>query len=89
MATVDTRLATQRINDDSTPVCPDHHVDLRLRGKIGRPARFHDQTLSEYTMIYVCPHDDCSYSESRTVQRNQAAIPGAAPERPAFARVND
>ncbi|MCO5216269.1 MAG: hypothetical protein M9953_03875 [Thermomicrobiales bacterium] len=89
MATEVNRLATVRIDDGSTPVCPDHHVDLRLRGKVGRPARFHDQTSSEYTLIYVCPHDNCSYSESRSVQRIQAAIPGAAPARPSFARVND
>ncbi|MCA9832619.1 MAG: hypothetical protein KC435_01600 [Thermomicrobiales bacterium] len=89
MATLKQRLANERIEDADAPICPDHGVELRLRGKVGRPARFFDQTSSEYTLIYVCPHDDCSYSAERVVRRNQAAIPGAAPERPSFARVND
>lgn len=70
-------------------MCPDHNTQMLLRGKLGRPARFHDQTASEYTLIYFCPQNDCAYQEERTVRRNQAAVPGAQPDRPSYARRND
>jgi hypothetical protein len=68
------------------PVCPDHQVEMRLRGKMGRPARFSDQTEQEYTLIYFCPVPGCSNTEMVTRARTQVPVPGEAPERPAFAR---
>lgn len=71
------------------PVCPDHGVDLLLRGKLGRPTRFSKQSVSDYTLIYFCPVKGCAHTEEREVRRNQAAVPGAQPERPSFSRRND
>lgn len=82
------RLTGRKEKTSEDPVCPDHSVPMLLRGKLGRPARFHDQTSSEYTLIYFCPVEDCANQETRTVRRNQAAVPGAQPERPAYARRN-
>ncbi len=83
------RITGRREKDSGAPVCPEHGVELLLRGKLGRPARFADQTASEYKLLYVCPIADCDYQEARSVLRNQAAIPGAQPERPKFSRRND
>ena len=41
--------------EPATPLCPEHGVEMRLRGKMGRPARFEDQTQETYTVIYFCP----------------------------------
>lgn len=71
------------------PVCPDHHIEMRLRGKMGRPTRFSDQSSSEYDLIYFCPVEGCINTDVRQRQRLQIPVPGAAPERPIFARVND
>lgn len=70
-------------------MCPDHNRQLLLRGKLGRPTRFHDQTASEYTLIYQCPEVGCAYQEEQSVRRNQAAVPGAQPDRPSYSRRND
>lgn len=83
------RITGRRSASPESPVCPDHDREMLLRGKIGRPARFHDQTASEYTLIYFCPEPDCAQQEMRVVRRNQAAVPGAQPDRPAYARRND
>ncbi len=83
------RITGRREKDSGIPVCPEHGVEMLMRGKLGRPARFDDQTASEYTLLYVCPTADCAYQESRSVLRNQAAVPGAQPERPKFSRRND
>ena len=68
------------------PVCPDHRVDMRLRGKQGRPTRFTAQTEEEYTLIYFCPVEGCNHTDTRTRVKTQIAVPGEFPERPSFAR---
>lgn len=83
------RITGRREKDSGVPVCPDHQLEMVLRGKVGRPARFADQTASEYRLIYICPVPDCDEKADRPVLRNQAAVPGAAPERPVFSRRND
>jgi hypothetical protein len=76
-------------NEPEIPDCPDHHVDMRLRGKQARPTRFHDQTEGEYTLIYFCPVDGCMQTASRVFHRTQIPVPGAAPKRPVFSRLRD
>jgi hypothetical protein len=76
-------------NEPEIPDCPDHHVDMRLRGKLGRPTRFHDQTEGEYTLIYFCPEDGCNQTSMRVHRRTQIPVPGAAPKRPVFSRLRD
>lgn len=68
------------------PLCPDHHVDMRLRGKLGRPARFFAQTEEEYTLIYFCPIDGCNQTDTRRRAKTQIPVPGESPDRPAFSR---
>lgn len=68
------------------PVCPDHHVEMRLRGKLGRPTRFSAQTEEEYTLIYFCPVEGCNCTDTRTRVKTQIPVPGESPERPAFSR---
>lgn len=89
MPTLIERLTGRKSKSSEVPVCPEHDVPMLLRGKLGRPARFHDQTASEYTLIYFCPVQDCANQEMRDVVRNQAAVPGAQPDRPTYARRND
>jgi hypothetical protein len=69
-----------------TPVCPDHHVDMLLRGMVGRPARFSRQTEGEYTHIYFCPVEGCNETAERKIATSQAPFPGEAPDRPIYAR---
>lgn len=77
----------RRAHDEpDIPVCPDHKVEMRLRGKLGRPARFEDQSESEYTLIYFCPIEQCNQSETRSKVRTQIPVPGESPERPTFSR---
>jgi hypothetical protein len=71
------------------PVCPDHKAEMQLRGKLGRPARFTDQTEETYTLIYYCPEEDCNQTATREQARTQIPVPNEPPERPSFARVND
>ena len=71
------------------PVCPVHDVEMRLRGKLGRPSRFADQTEEEYTVIYFCPVDKCNETATRANVRTQIPVPGASPHRPMFSRVRD
>jgi hypothetical protein len=68
------------------PLCPDHHVEMRLRGKLGRPTRFSDQTEEEYTLVYFCPVEGCNHTDTRTRVKTQIPVPGESPERPAFSR---
>ncbi|CAA9548322.1 MAG: hypothetical protein AVDCRST_MAG73-2631 [uncultured Thermomicrobiales bacterium] len=68
------------------PPCPDHKVDMRLRGKQGRPARFSDQTEEEYTLIYFCPVEGCNQTAQVKRVKTQIPVPGEPPERPSFAR---
>lgn len=71
------------------PVCPVHHVDMRLRGKQGHPTRFLDQTEEQYTLIYFCPVERCNETGERARVRTQIPVPGEPPERPLFARHGD
>ena len=71
------------------PVCPDHHVEMQLRGKMGRPARFADTTSQSYTHIYFCPVPGCDQSSEKQVNRQQIAVPGVPPARPTFSRRGD
>jgi hypothetical protein len=71
------------------PVCPNHDVEMRLRGKLGRPTRFEDQTEGEYTFIYFCPVEGCNETDTRSQRRTQIPVPGASPHRPTFSRVRD
>lgn len=72
--------------EPAIPHCPEHHVEMQLRGKIGRPARFTDQTEEEYTLIYFCPAPDCGESTLVERKRSQIPVPGAPQTRPDFAR---
>ncbi len=68
------------------PVCPDHAVEMRLRGKLGKPTRFTDQSEEEYTLIYFCPIEQCNETARRERVRTQIPVPGEPPERPTFSR---
>jgi hypothetical protein len=68
------------------PVCPDHKVEMRLRGKQGRPTRFSEQTEEEYTLIYFCPVEDCNHTATVTRVKTQIPVPGEPPPRPPFGR---
>ncbi len=82
-------LLGRNVNEPEIPDCPDHHVDMRLRGKLGRPSRFSDQTEEEYTLIYFCPVEGCNETAKREHRRTQIPVPGAPPERPIFSRRKD
>jgi len=68
------------------PVCPDHKVEMRLRGKQGRPTRFSAQTEEEYTLIYFCPVEDCNQTATRKRTKTQIPVPTENPDRPTFGR---
>lgn len=68
------------------PECPDHKVEMRLRGKQGKPTRFFEQSESEYTFIYYCPVEECNQTDTRVRVRTQVPVPGESPERPSFSR---
>ena len=70
----------------AVPSCPDHKIEMRLRGKMGRPARFSETTEEEYTLIYFCPVPDCNHTGERKQSRSQIAVPGEPQTRPSFAR---
>jgi hypothetical protein len=70
------------------PVCPDHGIEMRLRGKQGRPTRFDQQSEEEYTLIYFCPVDECNQTAEVERFKSQIPVPGEPPERPGFARRN-
>lgn len=71
------------------PSCPNHKVEMRLRGKLGRPTRFTDQTEEEYTLIYFCPVDGCNETAATKRVQTQIPVPGEPPARPAFSRTGD
>lgn len=68
------------------PECPDHGIEMRLRGMMGRPARFSYQTEGEYTHIYFCPIEECNQTAERKVATSQVPTPNEAPARPIYAR---
>lgn len=76
----------RNVVEPTIPVCPDHKVEMRLRGKQGKPARFAHQAEEEYTYIYFCPVHDCDHSKAIKRPRSQAPMPGEAPARPSYAR---
>ncbi len=79
----------RKVEEPAIPECPDHHIEMRLRGKLGRPTRFSDQTEEEYTLIYFCPEEGCNQTDTRVHRRTQIPVPGVTPHRPLFARVRD
>lgn len=85
---LDALLRRERVEPE-IPVCSDHGIEMRLRGKLGRPARFSHQTEEEYTLIYFCPVEGCSNTAMVQRAKSQAPVPGEAPERPPFARRGD
>jgi hypothetical protein len=74
--------------EKTPPECPDHHVEMRLRGKQGRPSRFEGMSQEDYTQIYFCPVEGCNVTAERKVARRQIPVPGMQPARPEFARVD-
>lgn len=69
-----------------TPICPEHKVEMMLRGKMGKPTRFSSQSEEEYTLIYFCPVEACNQTDMVTKVRTQIPVPGESPRRPSFAR---
>ena len=72
--------------EPAIPECPDHHVEMRLRGTLGRPSRFEGTSEQTYTQIYFCPVEGCNNTEQRVVHRRQVPVPGVPPKRPEFSR---
>jgi hypothetical protein len=73
----------------SIPECHDHHVQMRLRGMMGRPTQFSRQTEEEYTFLYFCPVEGCNETAAVTRPSSQAPGTGEAPPRPVYARPRD
>ena len=71
------------------PQCADHKIDMHMRGKIGRPARFSDTTEEQYTVIYFCPVPQCNHTAEVTRRRIQVPVPNEAPARPSYSRQDD
>lgn len=72
--------------EPEVPLCPDHKTPMRVRGYMGRPARFTYQTEETYTVIYFCPETDCDHTAEGQIAMTQIPVPGAAPRRPYYAR---
>lgn len=80
----------RRKSDEKTPPdCPTHHVEMDLRGKIGRPSRFEGMSEEDYEVIYFCPVEGCDETASRVVARRQVPVPGVPPKRPPYSRADD
>jgi hypothetical protein len=75
--------------EKTPPECPDHHVEMRLRGKLGRPSRFEGMSEEDYMQIYFCPVPGCNETAERRVARRQIPVPGVPPRRPDFARADE
>ena len=89
MASLLDRVLRKPMPDLAVPQCPDHKVEMKMRGKIGRPARFSDTTEEQYTVIYYCPVPQCDHTKEITRRRSQVAVPGEAPARPTYSRKSD
>jgi hypothetical protein len=76
----------RQVAEPPIPICPDHKVEMHLRGKMGRPTRFTDMSQETYTVIYVCPVIDCDQSKEVQQVRSQIAVPGKPPRRPEYSR---
>ncbi len=72
--------------EPAIPRCPDHDVEMALRGKMGRPTRFADQSVEEYTLLYFCPVQGCNQTATVSRVNTQIPAPGRSPQRPEFAR---
>lgn len=68
------------------PLCPDHKIEMHLRGKQGRPTRFTSQSEEEYTLIYFCPAPECNHTAETKRVATQIPVPGESPVRPSFSR---
>lgn len=79
----------RRADENKAPVCPNHDLEMDLRGKIGRPSRFAAMSEEDYTLIYFCPVEDCNETAERNVRRTQIPVPGRSPKRPDFSRTGD
>lgn len=79
----------RNVEEPDIPVCPDHRVDMWLRGKLGRPSRFSDQAEEEYTLVYYCPVEGCNHTAERSQFRREIPVAGEPPARPTFARLNE
>jgi hypothetical protein len=74
------------VDESLIPICPDHKVEMDLRGKMGRPTRFSDMNQESYTLLYFCPVEGCDHTKEIDQSRAQIAVPGKPPARPAFSR---
>jgi hypothetical protein len=75
--------------EKTPPECPSHHVDMHLRGKMGRPSRFAGMSEEDYTQIYFCPVEGCNETAERRVVRRQVPVAGVPPKRPDYSRTGD
>lgn len=82
-------LLGRKVDETRAPECPQHKVELQLRGKVGRPSRFAGTSQEDYTLIFFCPTRDCNHTAEREVRRTQIPVPGAQPRRPEFSRSAD
>jgi hypothetical protein len=55
---------------------------------MGRPTRFSDQSVEEYTLLYFCPIEGCNHTAVVDRVNTQIPAPGESPRRPDFARRN-
>ena len=76
----------RQLDEPAIPLCPDHRVEMELRGKMGRPSRFSDMTQESYTLLYFCPVEGCDHTKLVDQSRAQIAVQGKAPARPTFSR---
>lgn len=74
------------IQDEDTPVCPDHGVTMDLFKNVGKPARFSDQATQTYTLLYRCPVPGCDNTAERERVRNQIPVSGEQTPRPAWSK---
>lgn len=74
---------------DETPTCPDHGEPMLLYKKVGKPARFSDQDVAEYDLLYRCPVPACDRTEVRHKVRTQIPVPGESTPRPRWAARRD
>lgn len=79
----------RNLDESALPICPNHHIEMMLRGKMGRPSRFTGMSEEDYTLIYYCPVEGCNETAERTVTRRQIPVDGVPPKRPNYSRKRD
>jgi hypothetical protein len=79
----------RNLQQKTPPDCAHHRVEMRLRGKMGRPSRFENMSEQDYTFIYFCPIEGCNETAERQVARREIPVPGVAPKRPSFTPTRD